>query len=308
MRSDLYPPSCSSSTTISDGSSGAKTAVRVPTTTRASPRRIRHHSSCRSPPERPEWRTASWSPTTDRSRSAICGIRLTSGTSTIAPPPSRERLLDRGEVHVGLARGRDALEQELAARRAARRSRRGRRAAPARARCGAATSWPGARAGRARRCATRARRGPTPPAAAPGARRLAGSISSASARSGIVALAVAERLEDRPLDGRATRRLGVRAHRARTTRTRRAETSGGRSDHSARIAPDRRSCSSQAVRPRRGAWRCRLASPILPSSSTSGREVVRAARPRPRRPSVRTTRDSRPGGSIAASVVPIGAR
>ena len=45
-------PSCSSSTTIRPSSgTGAKTAERAPTTTRASPSRMRHHWSCRSPAE-----------------------------------------------------------------------------------------------------------------------------------------------------------------------------------------------------------------------------------------------------------------
>ena len=68
--------------------SGAKAAIRVPTTTRASPRRMRHQVSCRSPADSPECSTASSSPTTDATRSASWVTSETSGTSTMAAPPA----------------------------------------------------------------------------------------------------------------------------------------------------------------------------------------------------------------------------
>ena len=281
------PPSCSSSTTISDGSSGAKTAVRVPTTTRASPRRIAPPLVVALPGR--EARNAgrrAGRRRRDRSRSAICGTRLTSGTSTIADPPSPQRLLDRGEVDVGLARRGDALEQELAARAPARRSRRGRR------RCSAASSWrrgtscaAGGRAGRARRCATRAPRGPGPRAAEPAPGGLPGSMLERSASSGIVdsPSASASRMA-RWTGARRGGSASPSAARGRRGRDGRRPPAGAATTRRG-SRPERRRRSSQAARPRRGARRWRLASPILASVVGERTELVRERVRGRRRPS-----------------------
>ena len=70
-------------------STGENTALRAPTTTLASPRRILRHSSKRSPADRREWMTAASSPKRDWNQRTICGVRAISGTSTMAPRPKR---------------------------------------------------------------------------------------------------------------------------------------------------------------------------------------------------------------------------
>ena len=70
------------------GLTGAKTAERGPTTTRAAPRRMRCHSSCRSPSPSAEWSTATASPKRAAKRLTVWGVRAISGTSTMAPRPS----------------------------------------------------------------------------------------------------------------------------------------------------------------------------------------------------------------------------
>ena len=67
--------------------SGAKIADRAPMTTRTSPRRMRRHSSYRSPGDRREWSTAASSPKRERNQETICGVSAISGTSTIAVLP-----------------------------------------------------------------------------------------------------------------------------------------------------------------------------------------------------------------------------
>ena len=65
----------------------------------------------------------------------------------------------------------------------------------------------------------------------------------------------------------------------RSTRTRRGLTSAARNAQCERMAPERRSRSSQAVRPRRGAERIRLASATRPSASAaSARPAGRSVR------------------------------
>jgi hypothetical protein len=73
---------------------GAKTAERVPMTTRASPRRMRPHSSKRSPAVSDEWKMATASPKCARSRREKTGVSAISGTSIIAERPclSAERI------------------------------------------------------------------------------------------------------------------------------------------------------------------------------------------------------------------------
>ena len=68
--------------------SGANTAERGPTHTRASPERSRSHSSWRSPWPSPEWSTATTSPNRAWNRPTVCGVSAISGTSTIAPRPA----------------------------------------------------------------------------------------------------------------------------------------------------------------------------------------------------------------------------
>src|SRR6266566_2174589 len=68
---------------------GANTADRGPTATRRSPRRSARHASARSPSERPEWSTATWSPNTPRTRATVWGVSAISGTSRIAPGPGQ---------------------------------------------------------------------------------------------------------------------------------------------------------------------------------------------------------------------------
>ena len=88
LSSCLYAPSCSSSTTTRPRSgTGAKTAERAPTTTRASPSRIRHHWSCRSPAESSLWRTDTVAPKRAVAARTSIGVRPISGTRTIAPRP-----------------------------------------------------------------------------------------------------------------------------------------------------------------------------------------------------------------------------
>ena len=66
---------------------GAKTAERAPTTTRASPRATRSRSSRRSASPSEEWRTATVSPKRAVKRASVCGVSAISGTRTIAPRP-----------------------------------------------------------------------------------------------------------------------------------------------------------------------------------------------------------------------------
>ena len=60
-----------------------------------------------------------------RKRASSCGVRLISGTSTSAWPPSCEHARDQAQVHLGLAAAGDAVQQERleAAERAADRAR-----------------------------------------------------------------------------------------------------------------------------------------------------------------------------------------
>src|SRR5437667_127828 len=68
------------------------TAVeRGPTATRRSPRRSARQASARSPSERPECRTATWSPKTPRTRATVWGVSAISGTRRIAPFPESTR-------------------------------------------------------------------------------------------------------------------------------------------------------------------------------------------------------------------------
>ena len=68
--------------------SGAKTALRVPTTISAFPCWIIRHCSSRSVLLRAECCTARRLPKVDLSRRIICGVRLISGTSTSARRPN----------------------------------------------------------------------------------------------------------------------------------------------------------------------------------------------------------------------------
>ena len=116
VRSDLYAPSCASSITMRRRSaSGAMTADRVPTTTRASPRRMRHHASCRSPADMPECRVATASPTSAATRSTSCATPDSSGHEEDRGAAVGEHGVEGRKVDVGLARRGDAFEQELAA-------------------------------------------------------------------------------------------------------------------------------------------------------------------------------------------------
>ena len=63
---------------------GANTAERVPTTTSASPRLARFHSSYRSPARRELWRTATRFPKCEANILNSCGVSTISGTSTRA--------------------------------------------------------------------------------------------------------------------------------------------------------------------------------------------------------------------------------
>ena len=84
----LYAGSCSSSTTSSpSGLTGANSALRAPTTTRACPAAILLHSSCLSPSDKWLCSTATVSPNRPRKRSIVCGVSAISGTSAIAPFP-----------------------------------------------------------------------------------------------------------------------------------------------------------------------------------------------------------------------------
>ena len=115
--------SCSSSTiTRPRSASGAKTAERGPTQTRASPLRSRAHSSWRSPAPSLECRTATVSPKrVDEARRRSAASAPISGTSTIALCPRSSASRDGAQVDLGLARAGDAVQQQpLAGRRAAR--------------------------------------------------------------------------------------------------------------------------------------------------------------------------------------------
>ena len=68
-----------------------------------------------------------------RSATTICGVSPISGTSTIAPPPARQRLADGAQVDLGLARAGDAVQQQL-------RRRAGGAIASSAARCSAVSS------------------------------------------------------------------------------------------------------------------------------------------------------------------------
>ena len=84
----MYVDSCSSSTTISPKfPHGANTADRAPMTTRASPRRMRRHSSKRSPALSRECSTAATAPNRARNHMTICGVRAISGTRIMADFP-----------------------------------------------------------------------------------------------------------------------------------------------------------------------------------------------------------------------------
>ena len=70
-------------------SAGAKTALRAPMITRASPRRILRHSSYRSPALSRLCSTAETSPKRARNQRTICGVSAISGTRMIALLPRR---------------------------------------------------------------------------------------------------------------------------------------------------------------------------------------------------------------------------
>ncbi len=67
---------------------GAKTAERVPTTMRASPRRMRRHCSARSSGVRPECSSATCVPKAANICPAIAGVSPISGTSSSADLPA----------------------------------------------------------------------------------------------------------------------------------------------------------------------------------------------------------------------------
>ncbi len=222
-------------------------------------------------------------------------------------PTGIDRLAHGREVDVGLARCGHPLEQQLPTRTEG--GDRIQRLGPAR---GPASGVDprgsgGAPAGHARRCASRARLDRAPASRRAGARRELGSVSSASASSASVRSPVPSASSSARCTG-ARRGGSASPEIALSTRTRRSAISGGRSDQSARIAPARRSRSTQADRPRFGA--------VSLQRGVGEPAVRRPPAPRPRggrssgrRTSQRRTRrDSSPGGSMAASVVPIGAR
>ncbi len=221
-------------------------------------------------------------------------------------PSGRQGLERGGEVEIGLAGGRDALDEELVARlQCADRVERGelllgelvtqvRRLGPMRQR--AALDRPPIELRPAQRDQP------------PGRSQQRGRLHvERLGQLGHRALLAAERLEHGALHGRAPRRLGVARHGAQhpdaawvDLRQHAVTTASG-------WRPTRRSRSSQAFRPRRGAERMRLASATRPSASAASARP--AGRSVPSRISQRrSSRDSRPGGSIAARVVPIGAR
>ena len=68
-------------------SSGANTADLAPMTTLAPPRRMRRHSSKRSPSDSLECKTAASPPKRARNQFTICGVSEISGTSTMAVRP-----------------------------------------------------------------------------------------------------------------------------------------------------------------------------------------------------------------------------
>ena len=201
------------------------TAERVPTTTRASPRRIRHQASCRSPADSPEWSAATPSPASAATRSTSCAT-----TRDLRHEDDRRaaRLEGRGqrrEVDVRLARGGDALEEQLAAGGEA--GDRGHRSALLG--CELVARWCASGAVR-ERIATSSRQSSTaaPRAASrrAGASSRAASTPSSSASSGNVALPVPTAASSARWSGA---RVGtwVRPHPAsRRTRTRRAASSG----------------------------------------------------------------------------------
>ena len=95
-------------------------AARRPPSARPRRRATRRRSPpraprARSPSEMPECRTATRSPKRAAKRRAVCGESAISGTSTSTLRPARERALGRAQVDLGLARARDAVEQEVAA-------------------------------------------------------------------------------------------------------------------------------------------------------------------------------------------------
>ena len=111
---------------VDDDQAEPRSARRPPSAarrTRAPPARSRAHSSWRSPAESFECRTATVSPKRATKRATICGVSAISGTSTITPPPSRERVRGGPQVDLGLARAGDAVQQQPLARRRRRRSR-----------------------------------------------------------------------------------------------------------------------------------------------------------------------------------------
>ena len=95
--------------------SGASTAERGPTHTRASPLRSRSHSSWRSPWLSAECSTATTSPNRARNRASVCGVSADLGDEHDRAAPGLERRLDRTQVHLGLARAGDAVQQQAAA-------------------------------------------------------------------------------------------------------------------------------------------------------------------------------------------------
>ena len=115
----LNDDSCSSSITISPRCGvGAKIALRAPTTTCTSPAAIRCQCQCRSASVRWLCSTATWS-NRARNRCRVCGVRLISGTSTIACRPKPTHFLDRLNVDFGLAAAGDAVHQNVSCRRLA---------------------------------------------------------------------------------------------------------------------------------------------------------------------------------------------
>jgi hypothetical protein len=105
---------------------GAKTAERGPTQIRASPRRRRSHSSWRSPAPSRECSTATVSPKRATKRADDLRRQADLGHQDDDRAPAGQRVGGGAEVDLGLARARDAVEQErLAGRRGAdRRDRR----------------------------------------------------------------------------------------------------------------------------------------------------------------------------------------
>ena len=109
--------SCSSSTTdrARGPRTGAKTAERAPTTTRASPEAIRSRSSRRSASVSPEWSSAMRSPKRAWKRPTRLRGERDLGDEHDRPEPALERRRAGLEVDLGLAAAGRAVEQEAPA-------------------------------------------------------------------------------------------------------------------------------------------------------------------------------------------------